>query len=81
MAKQPKRRPSTELWDVEALTVRFIQPYAARKPYLCPGCNQTIPPGTGHYVVVPDRYPDDRAHWHRGCWDRRSRQMGRPHPI
>jgi hypothetical protein len=62
MAKKSKRRPSTEIWDVEPVTVRRIQPYAARKPYLCPGCNQTIPPGMGHYAVVPDRLPDDRAH-------------------
>lgn len=71
MAGKSRRRPSTDIWDVEALTVRFIQPFAARKEYRCPGCNQMIPPGTGHYVVVPDRMPDDRRHWHRGCWDRR----------
>lgn len=73
MSRKRKVRPSTEIWDVEELTVRFIQPYAATKSYLCPGCNQTIPPGLGHVVVVPDRFPDDRRHWHRGCWDRRSR--------
>lgn len=70
--KKRKAKPSTDIWDVEPHTVRFIQPYAARKEYLCPGCNQVIPPGLGHYVVVPDRMPDDRRHWHRGCWDRRA---------
>lgn len=49
---------------------RFIQPYQAEKEYLCPHCNRAIPPGTGHYVVVPDEAPDLRRHWHRGCWQR-----------
>lgn len=73
MARKSKRRPSTEIWDVEALTVRHVMASAAHSEYLCPGCNQVIPPGIGHYAVVPDRFPDDRRHWHRGCWDRRSR--------
>jgi hypothetical protein len=47
-----------------------VQPYAARKTYLCPGCDGTIPPGTYHLVVVPDHAPDLRRHWHRGCWNR-----------
>ena len=31
--------------------VRRVQPYEANKPYLCPGCNQDIPRGTGHIVA------------------------------
>jgi hypothetical protein len=54
--------------------VRFIQPYQARKTYLCPGCNQDIRPGTGHLVVVPRDAPDLRRHWHRGCWVNRDRR-------
>lgn len=62
--------------DVE---VRRIQPYQARKRYLCPGCNQTIEPGTGHLVVVPRSAPDLRRHWHRPCWEARARRRpGRP---
>jgi hypothetical protein len=49
--------------------VRRVQPYEARKRYVCPGCNHDIPPGTGHYVVVPTDAVDLRRHWHRGCWD------------
>lgn len=64
------RDPSV-LGEVE---VRRIQPYQAVKTYLCPGCNREIPPGTGHYVVVPLDAPDLRRHWHRGCWDRRLAQ-------
>jgi hypothetical protein len=53
------------------LEVRFLQPYQAIKAYACPGCNGTIPPKTGHYVVVPLAAADLRRHWHRACWDRR----------
>ena len=57
-----------KLGEVE---VRFLQPYQATKTYLCPNCNRDIPPGTGHYAVVPVDAPDLRRHWHRGCWDGR----------
>lgn len=51
---------------IEIVTV--VQPYAARKPYLCPGCSSTIQVGEGHLVVIPEDAPDLRRHWHRGCW-------------
>lgn len=54
--------------------VRLVQPYAARKPYLCPGCNGEIAPGVGHVVAVPRDAPDLRRHWHRGCWSNRHRR-------
>lgn len=57
--------------------IRRVQPYEATKHYLCPGCEQDIPPGTGHLVVVPRREPDLRRHWHRGCWDRRASRRPR----
>jgi hypothetical protein len=52
--------------------VRFVQPYEARKVYLCPGCNGEIGPGVGHVVVIPPGEPDLRRHWHRGCWVNRA---------
>jgi hypothetical protein len=61
----------------DEVEVRFVQPYEARKAYVCPGCNGTIPPGTGHVVAVPHRHPDDRRHWHRGCWNARHRRRPR----
>lgn len=62
--------------DIE---LRFVQPFQATKTYLCPGCNQDIPAGTGHMVAVPRDAPDLRRHWHRGCWNhRRQRRPGRP---
>lgn len=62
---------STEELEGEEVTVRFVQPYAAVKDYLCPGCHGDIRPGTGHMVVVPVAAPDERRHWHRSCWTER----------
>ena len=56
------------------LTVQRVQPYQARKTYVCPGCNQDIPPGLGHLVIVPEQAPDLRRHWHHGCWAHRERR-------
>ncbi|MCX7619249.1 MAG: hypothetical protein N2037_00205 [Acidimicrobiales bacterium] len=55
----------------DEVEVRRVQPYEARKLYLCPGCNRDIPPGTGHIVAVPKSAPDLRRHWHKGCWEKR----------
>jgi len=59
---------------VDDVDTRFVQPYEATKPYVCPGCNQDIPPGTHHLVAVPRRDPDLRRHWHKGCWQHRDRR-------
>ena len=64
-------------FDDDAVEVRFVQPYEATKTYLCPGCNQEIPAGTGHVVAVPHEAPDLRRHWHRGCWTARHRRRPR----
>lgn len=62
--------------------VRRIQPYQAVKRYLCPGCNQEIGTGTGHFVVIPEGAADLRRHWHAPCWDRRhQRRPGRSQPV
>lgn len=52
--------------------VRRVQPYKARKAYVCPGCNRDIPEGLGHVVCVPQDAPDLRRHWHHACWSRES---------
>ena len=63
---------SHDFWaDAE---VQFLQPYQATKEYLCPGCNGTIPPATGHIVAWPPDASDLRRHWHRGCWDNKDRR-------
>jgi hypothetical protein len=64
----------TWLEDDGVVEVRRIQPYQATKPYWCPGCNQDIPVGEGHLVVVPVEMPDDRRHWHKPCWQHRHRR-------
>jgi len=58
----------------DEVEVRRIQPYQASKPYICPGCQQDIPKGMGHVVTVPTSAPDDRRHWHHGCWEHRHRR-------
>jgi hypothetical protein len=62
--------------DLDSEFVTFVQPYQARKAYLCPGCELTIEAGTGHVVVVPELTPDLRRHWHRGCWWKEQRRRG-----
>lgn len=57
------------------VTVTPVQPYQARKEYLCPGCHKTIPAGTYHVVVVPEDAPDLRRHWHQGCWHKEQRRL------
>jgi len=67
-------------WDDDGnslISVRHMQPYEAVKTYRCPGCDHEIPPGQGHKVVVPLDRPEDRRHWHTGCWHRESRPRRR----
>ena len=78
-AKKPKRKTrrggarTPSIWDglYGTVEVRRVQPYEARKEYVCPGCNRTIRVGVGHLVCVPHDAPDLRRHWHKGCWERR----------
>ncbi|AWB82095.1 hypothetical protein C3B44_06775 [Corynebacterium yudongzhengii] len=57
------QRRGTYLW-------RHIGASRATKYYLCPWCNQDIPPGIAHVVAWDELRPDDRRHWHRRCWER-----------
>lgn len=66
--------PSAGRDGEDDVDVRRVQPYEATKAYLCPGCNQEIPRGTGHVVAVPREAPDLRRHWHHGCWANRHRR-------
>ena len=63
--------PDGEAGDI--VDVRHVQPYEAVKTYRCPGCDHEIRPGEGHEVVVPRGAPQNRRHWHTGCWHRASR--------
>ncbi|AWB83836.1 hypothetical protein [Corynebacterium liangguodongii] len=58
----------------ETYCMRLIGSSAAKKFYVCPGCNHNIPPGVAHVVAWPRdtvRGGEDRRHWHRHCWERR----------
>ena len=57
--------------------VRPIAAANAVKTYRCPGCDHEIRPGEGHKVVVPLDAPDDRRHWHTGCWFREEKRIKR----
>ncbi|NJP68990.1 ATP/GTP-binding protein [Streptomyces spiramenti] len=69
---------STEHWRGESWTVRQVAG-SSGKHYRCPGCDQVIPPGTGHVVAWEQHGTvDDRRHWHRACWNARDRRGTRP---
>ncbi|CAM3109749.1 hypothetical protein CKJ81_02260 [Corynebacterium hadale] len=58
----------------EIYLVRQIGAAAANKFYVCPRCNQNIPPGVAHVVAWPrdtGGRGDDRRHWHKHCWEKR----------
>ncbi|RFS81897.1 ATP/GTP-binding protein [Actinomadura spongiicola] len=59
--------------------VRAVSGAGAVKAYRCPGCDQEIPPGVGHVVAwrADDRDGEDRRHWHRPCWQARTRRAPR----
>ncbi|WP_277681602.1 hypothetical protein [Saccharomonospora azurea] len=57
--------------------VRSVPGAQATKTYRCPGCDHEIQPGVAHVVAWPaDEYGSvtDRRHWHRGCWQARTRR-------
>ncbi|AKK10904.1 LIM domain-containing protein [Corynebacterium uterequi] len=53
------------------LLYRHMGSARAVKYYVCPGCNQNIPPGIAHIVAWEDGRADFRRHWHRACFERR----------
>ena len=66
-------------WEVRPVAGAY-----ARKSYRCPGevdvlgfcvpADQEIGPGRPHVVAWPSGLPDQRRHWHRVCWEARSRR-------
>lgn len=61
---------------LEPEVVNPVQPYQARKEYICPGCDGIIEVGVGHVAVIPEDTPDLRRHWHHGCWFKERRRRG-----
>jgi hypothetical protein len=65
---EPLRMPqgTAPMW---ALAPGFdVRRVSSDKPYRCPGCDLEVRPGVWHLVVVPQDAPDERRHWHEGCW-------------
>ncbi|MGZ8591715.1 MAG: ATP/GTP-binding protein [Actinomycetota bacterium] len=65
---QPLRMPQSvaPMWAlVPGFDVRRV---SSDKPYRCPGCELEIRLAVWHLVVVPQDAPDERRHWHEGCW-------------
>lgn len=66
MAQQEETGP-----DGERYQVRKVAGARAVKTYRCPGCDHEIRAGTAHVVAWPVESgagPEDRRHWHTGCW-------------
>jgi hypothetical protein len=59
--------------------VREITGSSSTKVYRCPGCDQEIRPATPHVVAWPvdGGALEDRRHWHRPCWNARTRRTPR----
>ncbi|GAA1531422.1 ATP/GTP-binding protein [Actinomadura kijaniata] len=71
------REQQTEEGPDGEWNVRQVPGANATKHYRCPGCDQLIPPGVAHLVAWPaDGFgdADDRRHWHRPCWQARTRR-------
>lgn len=55
--------------------VRPVSASRATKLYRCPGCDQEIRPALPHVVAWRVGAEDDRRHWHRACWEARTRRQ------
>ena len=69
-----REEPGPSWSNGEVFCVRRMGSTSAVKFYICPGCNQNIPPGVAHVVAWPKEYghrAEDRRHWHSACWQRR----------
>ncbi|ASR37772.1 hypothetical protein BAY61_25320 [Prauserella marina] len=68
---------SAESGDDGEWLVRTVPGAQATKTYRCPGCDHEIRPGVAHVVAWPADEAGsvaDRRHWHRSCWQARSRR-------
>lgn len=68
---------TTESYAGQRWAVRRLTGASSDRTYLCPGCEQGIPPGTAHVVAWPEEGVGgvgDRRHWHTSCWGARERR-------
>ncbi len=75
----PVARPTSVVpeWavGVEGIEVRAVSGEKG-KAYRCPGCEQIIPPGLPHLVVMQEGDLASRRHWHTPCWRQELRRRG-----
>lgn len=72
-----QRRETGPMGDTSTWYVVVTVPaMAAKKSYICPGCDQRINTGVAHVVAWPEDDTDGqwRRHWHNGCWAARERR-------
>ena len=62
MAARIAGRPAL---DREGYEVRTT---SGDRRYRCPYCHGPVEPGTAHVVAFPSGQPEDRRHYHTGCW-------------
>lgn len=56
---------------VDGFEVRHTSNHEKR--YRCPYCEGWVEPGTLHTVALPSGRPEERRHYHAGCWARQAR--------
>ena len=80
------RRGLEEVPELDGLAERILGPESSRlegfsvrsstnklKRYKCPYCGGWVEPGSRHLVAVPEGEPEDRRHYHTGCWAKQVR--------
>lgn len=58
-----------------------VRQVGGEKEYRCPGCDHVVRSGIWHLVVIPLDAPDERRHWHTGCWKQELRRIGAHRPT
>ena len=75
---------------LEGVQERILGPASARaegfevhtavnklKRYRCPYCEGWVEAGSHHIVALPAGTPDNRRHFHTGCWSRHAKTLAR----
>ena len=44
--------------------------------YRCPYCQGSVEPGIPHVVAFPSGQPEERRHYHSGCWVKARGSLG-----
>ncbi len=74
LSPPPRPRSAAPAWAL--IPDHDVRQVVGEKAYRCPGCDHPIRPGLPHLVVVPADAPEQRRHWHAGCWRIELRRRG-----